>query len=87
MTGLETGVWTPEKSPTAPQCVLPSSSGSTGTGEVGAGGRSSVGGVPLRDTEQVTAPDFTSFLCVLQIELYSLLIWRLLGGAGLVTHS
>ena len=67
--GLGTGVWTPEKSPTAPQCVLPSSKDSTGSGEVGAGGRSTVGGVSLRETEQVTAPDLTSFLCVLQIEL------------------
>ena len=57
--GLGTGVWTPEKSPTTPQCVLPSSKDSPGSGDVGAGGRSTVGGV-------------------------SLLMFNLLGGAGLV---
>ena len=67
--------------------MLPSSKDSSGSGDVGAGGRSTVGGVSLRETEQVTAPDFTSFLWVLQIELYSLLMFNLLGGAGLVRHS
>lgn len=60
--GLGKGVWTPEKSPTAPKCVLPSKKGVSGKGESGAGGRSTVGGVLLRDTEQVTAPDLTNLL-------------------------
>ena len=85
--GLGTGVCTPEKSPTAPQCTLPSSKSGTGPGELGAGGRSSVGGVLLRETEQVTAPDLTSLLCVLQMVLYCLLRAKLLGGADTVTHS
>ena len=46
-----------------------------------------LGGVSLSDTEQVRAPDLTSFLWVLQIELYSLLRALLLGGAGLDTQS
>ena len=44
-----------------------------------------LGGVSLRDTEHLTTPDFTSFLCVVQILLYSLL--NLLGGANLTEHS
>ena len=88
-TGLVSGVWTPEKSPTIPKCTLPSSSWCwTGSGELGADGRFTVvGGVSLRDTEHVTAPDFTNFLWVVQIWLYCLLILRLLGGTDLVEHS
>ena len=67
--------------------MLPSRLGSTGRGEDGAGGSSTVGGESLRESEQVTAPDFTNLLWVLQMELYSLLTDELLGGAGLVTHS
>ena len=42
-------------------------------------------GVSLRDTEHWTAPDFTNFLCVLHILLYSWLTF--LGGTGLVAHA
>ena len=84
--GVWKGVWTPEKSPTAPQCTLAPSCGGSGTGESGAGGRFTVGGVSLRDIEHWTAPSLTSLLCVLQILLYCQLTF-LLGGAGLVEHS
>ena len=87
--GLWRGVWTPEKSPMIPKCVLPSRKDSSGGGDSGAGGRSTVtmGGVSLSDTEQTRAPDLTNLLWVLQIELYSLLRALLLGGAGLATQS
>ena len=89
LAGLGRGVLKPEKSPIIPKCVLPSRKGCSGVGESGAGGRSTVtlGGVSLSDTEQVRAPDLTSFLWVLQIELYSLLRALLLGGTGLDTQS
>ena len=84
--GVWNGVWTPEKSPTAPQCTLAPSWALSGAGERGAGGRFTVvGGVSLRDTEHWTAPDLTSFLWVLQILLYWWLTF--LGGAGLVMHT
>ena len=61
-----------------------------GVGMFGAGvlvgeGGSTVSSESLKETEQLTAPDFTSFLCVLQIWLYCWL--SLLGGTGAILHT
>ena len=105
LSGVENGVCTPEKSPTTPQWTLLSCRHLSGIGELGADGScpplhsgppgvwsedcSTVVGELLRETEHLIAPDFTSFLWVLQIWLYCLL--KLLdggnGGKGLVLHS
>ena len=100
LSGVERGVWAPEKSPTTPQWTLPPCSNLSGTGELGADGRfprmlgiwsedcSTVMGESLKETEHLIAPDFTNFLWVLQIWLYWLL--KLLdggsGGNGVVVH-